>query len=86
MIVKVYYLIWTAVILSAIALMTLGAFSNIVAVVYGFVAFGLTFMGMIGLLPEIVSHPEPAKKSVAKALKAEPASTRRGGPHVLKSA
>ena len=86
MIVKVYYLIWTAVILSAIAIMTLGAFSNIVAVVYGFVAFGLTFMGMIGLLPEIVSHPEPAKKPVAKALKAEPASTRRQGAHVLKSA
>ena len=86
MIVKVYYLIWTAVILSAIAIMALGAFSNIVAVVYGFVAFGLTFMGMIGLLPEIVSHPQPAKKPVAKALKAEPASTRPHATHVLKSA
>lgn len=54
---RLYFALW------AVFLLTLGLFymtgnlTPYVEVVYGFIFFGLTFMGMIGVLPFHVTHP-----------------------------
>ena len=45
------------------------------AVIMGFVAFGLTFMGMIGVLPAMVSHPEPKRVDESQPVLATVQST-----------
>jgi hypothetical protein len=34
-----------------------GVFTLLTAVVFGFIAFGMTFIGMMCVLPSAVSHP-----------------------------
>ena len=86
MVVKIYWLIWAAIILSAVAIMAVGEFSNMVAVIYGFIGFGLTFMGMIGVLPNIISHPDKPEATVARPLNVEKALPRSRASGMLKSA
>lgn len=54
---------WAVVAIGAGGLYVAGAFSLLSAVVFGFICFGLVFMGMMCVLPFTVSHPEPARKS-----------------------
>ena len=61
MLVKVYWMTWGVTGLAALLLFAAGSFTMLTGVVFGFIAFGLTFMGMMGVLPVVVSHPEPAK-------------------------
>ena len=35
-------------------------------IVIGFVAFGMVFMGIMGVLPALVSHPTPTKPSLSR--------------------
>ena len=58
---KMYSLVWTAFGVVAAILWLGGVFSLLVGVVFGFIAFGLVFMGMMCVLPATVSHPAPAK-------------------------
>ncbi len=51
MILKAYFGVWLAVGLSAAAIAAAGLFTELIGVVYGFICFGLTFMGMMGVLP-----------------------------------
>ena len=44
-----------------------GLMTPLVFVVFGFVSFGLVFMGMMCVLPASVSHPQPAKTKPAPA-------------------
>ena len=81
--VKLYWSIWSAVALLALMLYAFGNFSPLTTVAFGFICFGLTFMGMIGVLPTMVSHPPaaPAKPIEPEALAysvQQPARSERG--------
>ena len=65
MLVKVYWMTWGVIGLAALLLFAAGSFTMMTGVVFGFIAFGMTFMGMMGVLPVIVSHPAPAQEKVA---------------------
>jgi len=56
MLVKIYWMIWLALAVAAAIAFVSDTMSAFALVVFGFVAFGLTFMGMIGVLPSMVSH------------------------------
>ena len=57
MIGRLYVFLWFAVILTAGIFYLAGDFTLLIGVVFGFICFGLTFMGMIAVLPSIV-HDE----------------------------
>lgn len=89
MIVRIYWSLWILTAVSAIILFLIGGLTMVAALVYGVIAFGLTFMGMIGVLPNLAVHPAEARiaspKPVVNAKPvAEPMTTERVG--VLKSA
>jgi hypothetical protein len=87
MLIKIYWSLWIVLGLAAVALFAAGSFTMLAAVFFGFFAFGLTFMGMIGVLPVMVAHP-----SIPKAVPAEKVSVQLTGEsqapafNVLKSA
>jgi hypothetical protein len=72
MLVKGYWMIWGVFGLAALLLFAAGSFTMLTGVVFGFVAFGLTFMGMMGVLPAMVSHPAPPKEKKAPAPQLQP--------------
>ena len=72
MLVKVYWITWGVVGLAALLLFVAGSFTTLTAVVFGFIAFGMTFMGMMGVLPVAVSHPAPPKEEKAPAQALQP--------------
>jgi hypothetical protein len=59
MLTKLYVLLWLAVALVAAVLLATGKLSLTGVVVFGFIAFGLTFMGMIGVLPTVAKDQAP---------------------------
>lgn len=62
MIVKIYAMIWALIALSAAAIFLSGNFTQFTAVVFGFISFGMIFMGMMGVLPSTMGHHAPAKR------------------------
>jgi hypothetical protein len=72
MLVKGYWMIWGVFGLTALLLFAAGSFTMLTGTVFGFIAFGLTFMGMMGVLPAMVSHPAPPKEEKAQAPVLEP--------------
>lgn len=60
MIVKVYALIWVLGLMAAGILYLTGNLTPVWQVVFGFLTFGMIFMGMISVLPA-VTHHEPTK-------------------------
>lgn len=54
---KTYGSLWILMIVAAGMIWLAGAFTLLTAVVFGFIAFGMTFMGMMCVLPSAVSHP-----------------------------
>lgn len=67
MIVKVYGMIWAFVATVAALVFLTGNFTELTAVVFGFISFGMIFMGMMGVLPSTMGHNAPAKVEKAKA-------------------
>ena len=67
--VRAYWSIWGVFAIAGLLLFATGNMTMLTMVVLGFVGFGLTFMGMMNVLPLLVSHatePKPAKsESVA---------------------
>jgi hypothetical protein len=57
MLVKLYWMIWGVFGLAVLAFYAAGSLTMLTGSLFGFVAFGLVFMGMIGVLPFMVSHP-----------------------------
>jgi hypothetical protein len=66
MLVKTYWMTWLAVAAAAGIIFLGGGMTMFVLVVFGFIAFGLTFMGLISILPSTVSHPIPEKEKTEK--------------------
>ena len=64
MLTRIYVGLWFAVILTAGVIFLAGNFTMLTAVVFGFIAFGLVFMGMMCVLPSSVAHPRPIQPEV----------------------
>ena len=88
MLVRIYWITWAIFAGIGALLFAAGAFTMWAAVIMGFAAFGLTFMGMMNVLPGMVTHPAP--KSLAPEPKPVAAPVQRTAPakafNVLKSA
>lgn len=72
MLVKIYWMTWGVIGAAALLLFAAGVFTQLTAVVFGFIAFGMVFMGMMGVLPVMVSHPAPVLEKKAKQPKLQP--------------
>ena len=59
---KFYWFLWVLFAVSAGVLWLGGVFTLLTVVIFGFITFGLTFMGMMCVLPGVVSHP-PVKNA-----------------------
>jgi hypothetical protein len=78
--VKAYLYTWGMFLLAALVLFLTGNFTMLTAVVFGFMAFGLVFMGMMNVLPLAVAHqseptmikePKPARVATPEAAPAK---------------
>ncbi len=67
MMVKIYAMIWGSIVMAAAIIFLSGNFSQLTAVVFGFISFGMIFMGMMGVLPSTIGHHTPVKKQLEKA-------------------
>ena len=69
---KFYTYLWIAFFSAAIVVFLGGAFTMFAGVVFGFVAFGLVFTGMMCVLPAQVAHANhPATVEVEPVVTAE---------------
>ena len=75
MMVKIYGMLWLALAVLAAVIFVAGSMTLTVVVAFGFVAFGMVFMGMMGVLPTLVSHPVP-HQTVAETKEPERARDR----------
>jgi hypothetical protein len=57
MLTKIYAALWIIIAFTAGLLYLTGYFSMPTAVVFGFIVFGMIFMGMMCVLPSTVGHP-----------------------------
>jgi len=60
---KFYSFLWVLYFVAVAALWLAGVFTLLTTVVFGFIAFGFVFMGMMCVLPGAVSHPHTESKS-----------------------
>ncbi len=60
-------MIWAFIAMAAAVVFLSGNFTQMTAVVFGFISFGMIFMGMMGVLPATFSHHEPVKRQMEKA-------------------
>lgn len=54
MLTKVYFALWGLIVLAAIGFFVTGNLTPMVEVVFGFIVFGMVFMGIISVLPTSV--------------------------------
>ncbi|MGD9563041.1 MAG: hypothetical protein AB7F88_09215 [Pyrinomonadaceae bacterium] len=66
MLVRIYWTLCAAFLLAALVLFLTGNLTMTVLVVFGFIGFGLVFMGMISVLPATISHPAPRKAGAVR--------------------
>ena len=87
MLIKIYWYTWALFGAAAAVLWLTGTFTMLAGVVLGFVAFGLTFMGMIAVLPAMV-HPglEEHPAEMLPVVRRESTPAPATGFHILKSA
>ena len=76
--VRSYWSLWIIFAVVAMLMFITDTLTMSAGVVFGFVAFGLTFMGMMNVLPLVVSHPtkndpEMAKSEALQPMKETPA-------------
>ena len=57
--VRFYQITWLIFILVVAAFFFTGNLTPVVGVVFGFIIFGLIFMGMMSVLPTSIVHPAP---------------------------
>ena len=76
MLTKIYAAVWIIVAITAAILVLTGNFSALAVVAFGFITFGLIFMGMMAVLPYEVSHPKSGKSKVVSeaAIRRRPSS------------
>jgi hypothetical protein len=69
MLTRIYAGLWIVVAFMAGLIYLSGNVSMLVAVVFGFICFGLVFMGMMSVLPSTVTHSRPVRHSVTQKTK-----------------
>lgn len=69
MYVKIYSAFWLLMIAVAAVFFVTGNMTPVVLVAFGFLAFGMVFMGMISVLPSTVGHQAPTPKPAAAGSK-----------------
>jgi len=57
MLAKVYFYTWAVIAAAFFLLLAAGEMSTSNLVLFGFIAFGMVFMGMIAVLPSSIAHP-----------------------------
>lgn len=67
---KFYSFLWVLYFVLVGVMWLAGALNQVAIVAFGFVAFGVVFMGIMCVLPGAVSHPEPKKLKMKKLEKA----------------
>jgi hypothetical protein len=77
MLVKIYWVTWGVFALAGLLLFAAGSFTMITAITFGFIAFGMVFMGMMGVLPAMISHPAPPVEAKVAAPQMQPARERK---------
>ncbi len=50
MLTKIYIALWAIIVTSAVVMFLIGGLSELMIVAYGFICFGMVFMGMISVL------------------------------------
>ena len=74
---KFYGFLWVLFFAAAGIMGLAGALTMLSVVVFGFIAFGMVFTGMMCVLPGAVSHPAPEKLQTPKHKNvSEPAKSR----------
>lgn len=76
MVSKIYGIICGLFAATAAVLVVTGNFPAITAVVFGFIAFGLIFMGMMFVLPYTITHAAPAEAKLRVDQKQAPSFSR----------
>lgn len=82
---KVYGSLWLVIVIGAALLLVAGYMTLTTVLAFGFVIFGLVFMGMMGVLPATIAHPDH-REQAAGIEKPEPAISRGRVHHAQKSA
>lgn len=74
MLVRIYEITWIVIALAALLVLVSGMMTAAAIIGFGFVVFGMVFMGMMGVLPSIyaqANHPDepaPLKTGAAREL------------------
>jgi hypothetical protein len=61
MIVKIYAVVWVLGLMAAGICYLTGNLNPIVRIVFGFLTFGTIFMGMLSVLPSVLTHHSPPR-------------------------
>jgi hypothetical protein len=56
MLTKIYVYTWFVVAAAFLVILAAGSVTMTTVVIFGFIAFGMVFMGMMGVLPIVVTH------------------------------
>lgn len=67
MFVKIYWIIWAAAAIAVVPLFLTGNLTMTAVVAFGFVSFGLIFMGMMSVIPSTTTHRSPPKAPRTRA-------------------
>lgn len=71
MLVKIYGITWAFIAAVAALIFLTGSFTPAIGVVFGFVLFGMVFMGMMNVLPSTVGHNAPVRPEEPKKVPAK---------------
>lgn len=87
MLTKVYLSTWLVIAAAFAVFFLTGNMTMFVLVVFGFIAFGMVFMGMMGVLPTIVGpHATPARSKKTEEGSSTPVKTAiPHGAHTLRA-
>ena len=88
MLIKIYWSTWALFALAVLVLFATGNLTMIAWSALGFFAFGLTFMGMMAVLPVMITHPaSPKPVEAQKRVELQPIrETPAQAFHIFKSA
>ena len=64
MLTKIYFALWGVLAVAAAVIFLTGNMTRLALVVFGFISFGLVFMGMMGVLPIVVTAPVKEKSEM----------------------
>lgn len=69
MLLKIYGMLWALMAVVALLFLVTGNFTIMTLIGFGFVSFGMIFMGMIAILPSTVVHHDATPKPVKAKFK-----------------